>query len=311
MYNTRLDFMSHRRLAVGLSLLLIVASLVLVGIRGLNFGLDFTGGTLIEVAFQDGVTADTVRGVLAKGDLGEVTVQQLGSEHDLLVRIPVHPTLSESQVSAELLSRLASGQLPPAEIRRTEFIGPSVGEDLRDAGGIALLGAFGGIGLYVAWRFSGKFATASIVALVHDVVLTVGMFSLFQWSVDLSTVAALLTVIGYSLNDTIVICDRIRENLRQLRRESLTEVINLSLNQTLERTLIMSVTTLAVLLAMVFFGGDQLRGFAMALTIGVVVGTYSSIYVAAAYLIFARLSREDILLPTPETGADKSGDGAP
>ena len=292
-----IDFMGQRRLATALSVALILLSVVVVAGRGLSFGLDFTGGTLVEVSYPKPVAAAQVRDWLQADGFLDASVQQSGSEREMLVRVPVRAEVEAFQLGDRIAAALAAHQ-PGVEVKRAEFVGPAVGEDLRESGGLALLLSLAVIGVYIAWRFTGKFSVAATIALIHDVVITVGAFALFRWRFDLPSLAALLTVIGYSLNDTIVVCDRIRENLRTLRRSSLTEVINLSLNQTLERTLIMSGTTLAVLFSLLIFGGEGLRGFSLALTLGVVVGTYSSIYVAAAYLVFSRLSAADLIVET-------------
>ncbi len=288
-------FMDHRRPAAGVSIVLVLCSLILVAVRGLNFGLDFTGGTLVEVRFADPVPIAVVRQELVAGDFAGASVQQSGSDREVLIRVEPGAGANADQVGDRVAAVLAAKH-PDAQFVRAEFVGPAVGDDLRESGILALLAALAVIGIYIAWRFTGKFALAATVALVHDVIVTLGAFALFQWTFDLPSLAAILTVIGYSLNDTIVVCDRIRENLRSLRRSSLTDVIDRSLNQTLERTLVMSGTTLAVLLALLFFGGEALRGFSAALTVGVVVGTYSSIYVAAAYLVMVQLAAADLVV---------------
>lgn len=312
----KIDFMRQRRVAVALSVLLVVASLVPLAWNGLQFGLDFTGGTLIELRLAEPAAPEQVREALVARGYPNAVVQRLGSERDLVARIPPNAAAAESDTATDaslLTDRIAAALLetyPGAEIRRAEFVGPVVGEDLRERGGLALLAALLGISVYILWRFSGKFAIAAALALVHDVVITLGAFALFRWQFDLATLASVLTVLGYSLNDTIVVCDRIRENLRRHRALDLIAVINLSLNQTLERTLIMSGTTLMVLIGMLVYGGEGLRGFASALTIGVVVGTWSSVYVAAAWLIHAGLDRSELMLEVPEDGARAADPGA-
>lgn len=290
--------MGRRHLAAGTSLFLVLASLVLLAVSGLNFGLDFTGGTLVELRFQSAAPVDAVRIELADNGFADASVQHSGSDHDVLIRIGARADAEAFELGDRIVSLLA-GNHPGVVLVRSEFVGPAVGEDLRESGGLALLFALAATGAYIAWRFTGKFAIAATVALVHDVIISLGAFALFRWSFDLASLAALLTVIGYSLNDTIVICDRIRENLRRLRRASLIEAIDLSLNQTLERTLIMSGTTLAVLISLLLFGGEALRGFSAVLTVGVIVGTYSSIYVAAAYLVWSKLSATDLMVEVP------------
>jgi preprotein translocase subunit SecF len=290
-----INFMGQWRYAVSLSALVVVLSIAGVAFRGLNFGLDFTGGTLVELRFDQPVQATSVRTALIVNGQDDAVVQNIGSERDIMVRVPAAAGLAARDQS-EAVARSLVESFPSVEVRRTEYVGPVVGDELRDQGGLAVIAAFFGIFVYVMWRFTTKFAVGALIALVHDVIITVGAFAWFRWTVDLSTVAALLTVIGYSINDTIVICDRIRENLRRFRKTDVVEVINVSLNQTLERTLIMSGTMLMVLVGMIAFGGEQLFGMSVALTIGVVVGTWSSVYVAAAYLIHAGLTRADLVL---------------
>jgi len=292
---TQIDFMAHRRLAAGISVFLVTASVVLVAVMGLNFGLDFTGGTLVEVTFPTSVPIGSVRAELAARGFGDASVQYTGSEREVLVRVPPRSDTEAAQLGDRIVAAL-NEEHPGVRLERADFVGPAVGEDLRESGSLAVLLALIVTGVYIAWRFTGKFAVAATIALAHDVIVAVGAFALFQWRFDLASLAAILTVVGYSLNDTIVICDRIRENLRAMRKATLIEAINRSLNQTLERTLIMSLTTLAVLLALLFFGGPELRGFSAALTVGVVAGTYSSIYIAAAYLVYAGLSAADLII---------------
>jgi preprotein translocase subunit SecF len=287
--------MSLRRLATALSITLCFASLLALAVVGLNFGLDFTGGTLVEVTFDQPVSANEVRTDLAARGLAEAAVQQSGSERQLVVRIPARADEETSQVVDELLGALKQAH-PGVRLERADYVGPAVGEELRESGILALLMALIVTGIYIAWRFTGKFAAAATIALAHDVIITAGAFSLFRWKFDLPSLAAILTVIGYSLNDTIVICDRIRENLRAMRKSTVTGAINRSLNQTLERTLIMSGTKHAVQLALLIFGGPELRGFAAAHTVGGVVGNYSTINVAAAYLVYAGLAAADLVI---------------
>jgi preprotein translocase subunit SecF len=268
---------------------------VTIALRGFNLGLDFTGDTLLDVTFSKAVAPETVRQVLIEADIPGAVVQNVGTDGELLIRLSATAGSEESALQDLTMATLQKA-FPGVELRRAEFVGPVVGEELRESSGLATLLALGAMCIYVMWRFTGKFAVAALIALMHDVIITLGGFSMFRWTFDLTVVAAVLSVIGYSLNDTIVVCDRIRENMRRERRGSLLDVINLSLNQTLERTLIMSGTTLLVLVTLLLVSSDALRGFALALTIGVVVGTYSSIYIAAAYLLFAGLSREDLVV---------------
>ena len=293
-----IDFMGWLRPALGLSCSLIFGSILALTLNGLNFGLDFTGGLLMELRFPHAVDAEVVRRVAVDHGHPTVVVQTLGSESEMVVRAPTASGGHAGQSADRLLAGFREAY-PDIEVERIEVVGPAVGEELRETAGLAILASLGAMCAYLMWRFTLKFALAALIALVHDVIITVGAFAVFRWSFDLAVVAAVLSVIGYSLNDTIVICDRIRENLRRMSGASLAEVINRSLNQTLERTLIMSGTTLLVLVALLVAGGPALRGFAAALTIGVVVGTYSSIYVAAAFLMQTRVERED-LMPEPD-----------
>ncbi len=301
MAKIRFDFMGKRHLALAFSALLVLTSLVSLAWQGLEWGLDFTGGTVIEVAYPHPVSADEVRKLLEEKGFEESVVQHFGSASTLLIRLPAKPELTSAQLSNRILAILtqASPNAPP-ELRRVEYVGPQVGEELVEKGGLATLFALFGILAYVAWRFEYRFAFGAIAALVHDVLVVLGFFSLSRMEFDLSVLAAILAVIGYSLNDTIVVFDRVRENFRRLRRGTPLEVINLSINQTLSRTLITSLTTLLVLISLLLFGGEIIRGFAVALTLGVVVGTYSSIYIASALLLLMGIKREDLLLPEVE-----------
>lgn len=295
----RFDFMGVRKIAIGLSLVLLLIAVISLFWRGLNLGLDFTGGTLVEVAIQPPMHPDMVRDVLEAAGFQNALVQRFGEAGSISVRLPARSGRDAAVLGDRILATL-KGEGPEVVLRRAEFVGPAVGEELREQGGAALISALALVMLYIMFRFLFKFAVGAVVALVHDVVITLGAFSLFHWNFDLPVLAALLAVIGYSLNDTIVVSDRIRENFRRVRLGQPIEVINLSLNQTLGRTLITSMTTLLVLLSLLIFGGELIRGFALALAIGVVVGTYSSIYVAANSLLMMRIKREDLLLPEKE-----------
>ncbi len=292
-----LDFMGLRRLAAALSIALVVLSAVSLGVRQLNLGLDFTGGALVELRYSDLVDLAAVRTQLADAGFADARVQYFGTEQDLLIRMAEQFQPSLGDQVAEVLQANAEGLV---QLQRSEYVGAQVGEELREQGGLALLLALVVVMGYIAFRFQYKFAFGAVAALVHDVVVTLGIFSLFQFEFDLTVLAALLALIGYSLNDTIVVSDRIRENFRKVRKGSPAEVINLSLNQTIERTLITSLTTLLVLLALFFFGGETIHHFALALIIGVVVGTYSSIYVASNLLLTMGIAREDLLVPVKE-----------
>ncbi len=308
MANVRFDFMGKRHIALALSGLLVLASLVSLIWQGLRLGLDFTGGTVIEVAYSKPVSADEVRELLEGSGFEDAIVQHFGSASNLLIRLPAAPKLTSAQLSNQILAILTetSPEAPPL-LRRVEYVGPQVGEELVEKGGLATLFALFGILAYVAWRFEYRFALGSIAALVHDVIVVLGVFSIFRLEFDLSVLAAILAVIGYSLNDTIVVFDRIRENFRRIRRGTPVEITNTSINQTLSRTLITSLTTLLVLISLLLFGGEVIRGFAIALTLGVIVGTYSSIYIASALLLLMGVKREDLLLPEVEKIDPDSG----
>ncbi len=288
------DFLRWTRQAAMLSVALIVLSIALVATRGLNFGLDFTGGFLIEVGYEQPVDLDNLRDALASGGFEEAQVQNFGSATEVLVRLAPPEEEGTADISSNVLDALATAGGDP-EMKRVEFVGPQIGDELRDQGGLAVIYALAGILVYVWLRFEWKFAAGSIFALAHDVCLVIGACALFQVDFDLSVLAAVLAVIGYSLNDTIVVFDRIRENFRKRGTGDTKEVMNLSINQTLTRTLITSGTTLLALFALFFFGGEVLRAFSFALIIGVFVGTYSSIYVASGSALLMGLKREDLL----------------
>lgn len=306
-----INFMGVRRPAVILSGVVLLLCLVAILIMRFNFGLDFTGGTVLEVGYKEPVELGEVRGALEEKGFGGATVQHFGSLTDVMIRLApqgdeeASATLSERVFAA--LSEAAPGQV---ELRRVEFVGPQVGEELREQGGLAVLFALIGILAYVALRFEWRFAVGAVVAIIHDVIFTLGMFAVLQIPFDLTVLAAVLAVIGYSLNDTIVIFDRIRENFRKVRKGTVIQITNLSVNETLSRTVVTSGTTLLVLIALYIFGGEALKGFSFALIIGVLVGTYSTIFVATATVILLGVSRAD-LLPMPKEGAEAGAGTAP
>ena len=299
--NRTFDFMGKRRLAYIVSISVILVAIVSVIFQGLNKGIDFTGGTLVEVGYPDAVELAQVRTALGGGGFGDATVQHFGTSKDVLVRLAPRDEVDSARMSNEAFVAL-QGVQDGADLRRVEFVGPQVGDELTEDGGLAMLYALIGILIYVALRFEYRFAVGSVIALIHDVIITVGIFSLFQIEFDLPVLAAVLAVIGYSLNDTIVVYDRIRENFRKMRKGSPEEIVNSSLNQTLSRTLMTSMTTLMVLVALFVFGGEIIHGFALALIIGVLVGTYSSIYVASAVVLALGISKAD-LMPVQKEGA--------
>ena len=293
------DFMSKRRIALGLSLLLLSVSIGSFFVQGMNLGLDFTGGSLVEIGFESEIETELVRDHLVGAGFENGTVQYFGSNRDLLIRVP--PTIGQegAQLSDQIYSSI-SERFPGASLRQASFVGPAVGDELAEDGGLALLAALIVVMIYILFRFTKLFSIGAVTALAHDVVIVLGVFSFFRWTFDLTVLAALLAVIGYSLNDTIVVSDRIRENFRRLAKRSALDTVNKSLNQTLGRTLVTSLTTLFVLVSLLIFGGEVIRGFASALTIGVVIGTYSSIYVAASVLLGLGIKREDLLVPETE-----------
>lgn len=299
---TNMDFMGKRMIALAFSTILIVVAIGSLAVRGLEFGIDFTGGTLLEVGYPEAAELAQVRAALADAGYGDAQVQHFGSARDVLVRIAPRPGESSAKLSGDILKTLRQAQAN-VEMRRVEFVGPQVGEELTEQGGLAMLYALFGILIYVSLRFQWRFALGSIAALVHDVLITLGFFSLSGIEFDLTVLAALLAVIGYSLNDTIVVFDRIRENFRKLRKGGPVEVINASINQTLSRTVMTSFTTLLVLIALFVFGGETIHSFAYALIVGIVIGTYSSIYVASTATLALGVSKQD-LMPVAKEGAE-------
>ncbi len=297
MINLNIPFMSYRKIATMTSLALLALSILSLGFRGLNLGLDFSGGTLIEVTYSEAVDLGEIRDLMTNNGFDDFQVVNFGSDTDVLIKVADKD--GSSQLGDTIFTFLQADD-PSMELQRIEFVGPQVGSELRDQGGLGMLVALGMILLYVAFRFQYKFALGAVAALAHDVVIILGLFSLFAWDFDLTVLAALLAVIGYSLNDTIVVSDRIRENFRGERGFEPEEIINRSINQTLSRTLITSFTTLLVLLALYFFGGDMIRGFSEALIIGVLVGTYSSIYVVANMLLGLSITQDDLAIPEAE-----------
>jgi len=295
--NFNIPFMSYRRFATIGSLVLLVISIGSLGFKGLNLGLDFSGGTLIEVSYEEAADLVDIRDLMTDNGFDDFQVVNFGSNSDVLIKVA--DKNGNSQLGDVIYKFLLDAD-PSTELKRIEFVGPQIGSELRDQGGLGMLVALGMILLYVAFRFQYKFALGAVAALAHDVVIILGLFSLLSWDFDLTVLAALLAVIGYSLNDTIVVSDRIRENFRGERGFEPDEIVNRSINQTLSRTLITSLTTLLVLFALFFFGGDMIRGFSQALIIGVLVGTYSSIYVVANMLLGLSITQDDLAIPEPE-----------
>jgi len=294
---THIDFMGKSNIALIFSAIAVIAAIAILPIRGLNFGLDFTGGTLIEVAYPSPPTIADVRANLATEGLENAVVQTFGVATDIVVRIPPGDSEeSNAELSTRVLRALGQGVEGEIEMRRVEFVGPQVGEELTEQGILAVVYALIGIFLYVMFRFQWRFSVGAVIAVVHDLFFSMGVLSLLQIEFDLTVVAALLAVVGYSLNDTIVLFDRIRENFPRLGKHTAIDVINTSVNETLSRTLMTSLTTLLVLTALFYFGGQIIHGFATTLIIGVVIGTYSSIYVASASLLLLKVSKFDLLV---------------
>ncbi len=325
---TTLDFLGKRKVAMFLSIVLITVSIGAIAARGLNLGIDFTGGTLVEVGYDDAVDVESVRSALTDGGIEDAVVQYFGTSSDVLIRLPASAsseTVKAAEISSSVMQalRAPTGEIlveqPGAgvqqcssngatadcalQMRRVEFVGPQVGDELTNQGGLAMLYALIGILIYVTFRFEWRFAVGSVIALVHDVLITVGVFALFQFEFSLPVLAAVLAVIGYSLNDTIVVYDRIRENFRKMRKSDALKIMNTSINQTLPRTVLTSLTTLIVVLTLLIFGGEVIRGFSIALFVGVLVGTYSSIFVASPAVLGLGITRED-MMPVVKEGAE-------
>ena len=299
----RFRFMKFRKIAGIISISLFIVSIMSLSFRGLSLGLDFSGGTLIEVSYESAVDLESIRNSLEVNGYPDSQVVNFGTNLDVLIKVADQ---SGNSSIGENIFNILNEQNIPIELKRVEFVGPQVGDELRDQGGLGMIIALFMILIYVAFRFQYKFALGAVTALGHDVVIILGLFSLFSWDFDLTVLAALLAVIGYSLNDTIVVSDRIRENFRTERILEPIDMIDLSLNQTLGRTIVTSFTTLLVLFALFIFGGELIRGFSLALILGVLIGTYSSIYVVANMLMSLTLTQEDLAIPEPE-GADFDG----
>ncbi len=307
---THINFMSKRLLAAVFSIILVILSVGSLVMQGLNFGIDFTGGTMIELGYKEQVDLNKLRQDLADGGYPEATVQNFGSIHDVLIRLPVIETQNMAQLSNEVVSMLQSKNQTEIDVRRVEFVGPQVGDELTEQGGLAMLYALIGILIYVSLRFEYRFAIGSVVALIHDVVITLGFFSLTRIEFDLTVLAAILAIIGYSLNDTIVVFDRIRETFLRMRKGTSVEIVNAALNDTLSRTLMTSLTTLLVVVALFMFGGEVMHAFSIALLFGIVIGTYSSIYIASNTILAMGVSKEDLLPPVKEDDENVNPDGS-
>lgn len=327
--STNINFLGLRKIALVISSVLIIVSLASLLTRGMTFGIDFTGGTLVEVAYDEAVEIDPLRDALVEVGFDDAVVQYFGTARDVMIRVPVREDTAGAEVSNQVMQTLRAqrgevlSQVDPrtrtqscredgsteagpcsVQMRRVEFVGPQVGDELANQGGLAMLYALFGILIYVTWRFEWRFAVGSVIALVHDVLITVGVFSLFQLEFSLTVLAAVLAVIGYSLNDTIVVFDRIRENFRKMRKGEPIDIMNKSINQTLPRTILTSLTTLIVLISLFLFGGDIIHNFSVALILGVLIGTYSSIFIASPAVLMLGVSREN-LLPVKKEGEEE------
>jgi len=300
---TNIDFLGKRKIAMIGSGILLIVSLISLATNGLKLGIDFTGGTLIEVGYSQPIELPQIRDVLSQKGFGNAVVQHFGSSKEILIRIPLKEGVNSADISTQVMDALNESGDQAGDKLRVEFVGPQVGDELTEDGGLALLYSMFGILMYVAWRFEYKFALGSVAALAHDVILTLGFFSLLGLEFDLTVLAAVLAVIGYSLNDTIVVYDRIRENFRKMRKGTSELIMNTSLNQTLSRTLMTSLTTLLVLIALAILGGQIIHNFALALIVGVVVGTYPSIFIASPVVLGLGVTQADLLIPDKE-GAD-------
>lgn len=301
--DTNFDFMARYRIAMILSGVMLAVAILAIAIRGLSLGVDFTGGYTIEVGYEQAPDLNIIRAALVDAEFPDTQVQTFGSSTEVLIRMAPREGADSAKVSGEVLKVLSGTSETGVTMRRVEFVGPQVGEELREKGGLAMLTALFGIIVYIWFRFEKKFSVGSVLALIHDVIITVGFFALFQIEFDLTILAALMAVVGYSLNDTIVVFDRIRENFLLMRTGTPAEIMNDSINQTLSRTIITSGTTMMVLIALFLFGGKIISGFALALIIGIFVGTYSSIFVASATVLQMGITKED-LMPVEKEGAD-------
>ncbi|MCH8175717.1 MAG: protein translocase subunit SecF [Proteobacteria bacterium] len=302
-----IDFMGARRVAGSISLVLVLVSIVSLAVNSLEFGLDFTSGTSVRLNYSDAIVLGEVNDTLRSNGYTDAVVVSFGSDRDIRIILPVDETVAvadqavqAAEVGATIVALLGTETASEITLLGSDYVSAKVGEELAEQGGLGMLVALGIIMVYISIRFQFKFAVGAVVALAHDVIITLGIFSIFTIEFNLNTLAALLAIIGYSLNDTIVVSDRIRENFRRMRKGSPFELINKSLNQTLSRTMITSFTTLLVLFSILFIGGESTQGFAVALIIGVFIGTYSSIYIASNVLLYMNISREDLMIPVKE-----------
>ncbi len=300
MKTTNINFIGNRKVALVFSGILMIISIGSLAIRGLQMGIDFTGGTLIEIGYQKAADLNVLRNTLDTQGFDDATVQNFGTAKDVLIRLKPHEGISSADLSTKVLEAINKTTTEPASIRRVEYVGPQVGDDLAEDGFLALLYSTIAILIYIAWRFEWKFSTGAILATVHDVVVTLGLFSILGLEFDLTVLAAVLALIGYSLNDTIVVYDRIRENFRLLRNKTTEEVMNISVNVTLSRTIMTSLTVILVLVSLFFLGGEIIHNFSIVLLFGVFFGTYSSIFIASPMALMLGISAEDLMIPVKE-----------
>lgn len=291
----QLDFLGKRKIAYFFSGTLFLISILSFIFKGMEFGIDFTGGSVYEFHYNQSVDLDKLRGALQTEGFADANVQHFGSSEEVLLRLKPVENISQKELSDKILGIANSSQAEPGELRRVEFVGPQVGEDLVNDGGLALFFSFIGVMIYVSIRFEWKLSVGAIAALFHDTIITMGFFSVFGWEFDMTVLSAILALVGYSINDTIVVYDRIRETVRSSRRESINDITNRALNDTLSRTILTSLTVFLTLLALAFLGGSSIHGFAIAMLIGVVKGTYSSIYIASSLALTLGLQREDLM----------------
>lgn len=303
---TNINFIGNRNIALIFSGALMIISIGSLAVRGLQMGIDFTGGTLIEVGYQKPADLTVLRNTLDSEGFDDATVQNFGTAKDVLIRLKPHEGVSSADLSSKVLEAINKTTAEPASVRRVEFVGPQVGDDLAEDGFLALLYSTIGILIYIAWRFEWKFSAGAVIATIHDVIVTLGFFSILGLEFDLTVLAAVLALIGYSLNDTIVVYDRIRENFRLLRNKSTEEIMNISVNVTLSRTIMTSLTVILVLVSLFFLGGEIIHNFSVVLLFGVFFGTYSSIFIASPMALLLGISAEDLMIPVKE-GLDIDG----
>ena len=303
---TNINFIGNRNIALIFSSVLMIISIGSLAVRGLQMGIDFTGGTLIEVGYQKPADLTVLRNTLDSEGFDDATVQNFGTAKDVLIRLKPHEGVSSADLSSKVLEAINKTTAEPASVRRVEFVGPQVGDDLAEDGFLALLYSTIGILIYIAWRFEWKFSAGAVIATIHDVIVTLGFFSILGLEFDLTVLAAVLALIGYSLNDTIVVYDRIRENFRLLRNKSTEEIMNISVNVTLSRTIMTSLSVILVLVSLFFLGGEIIHNFSVVLLFGVFFGTYSSIFIASPMALLLGISAEDLMIPVKE-GLDIDG----